>query len=144
VLMAKVATAGVGFPVSPNKLKITSEPLAPGAPAIILYRQVDRDDNIRAPHEDNYIRIKILTEEGRKHANIEIPFIKGIDDVTGIRGRAIKPAGSIADFDGKVFEKELVKGHGLKVLTKTLAAITARPNCEGSCSATRVAWKLRS
>ena len=46
---------------------MTSEPLAPGAPAIILYRQVDRDDNGRTSHEDDYIRIKILTEEGRKY-----------------------------------------------------------------------------
>ncbi len=63
-------------PVSPDELKMTSEPLAPGAPAIILYRQVDRDDNIHTPHEDNYFRIKILTEEGRKHADVEIPFLK--------------------------------------------------------------------
>jgi hypothetical protein len=30
-------------------------------PAIILYRQVDRDDNGRTSHEDNYYRVKILT-----------------------------------------------------------------------------------
>jgi hypothetical protein len=64
-------------PISPEELKMTSEPLAPGAPAIILYRQVDRDDNGRTSHEDNFERIKILTEEGRKYADVEIPFIKG-------------------------------------------------------------------
>jgi len=47
----------------------------PGAPAVILYRQVDRDDG-RTAHEDNYVRIKILTDEGRKYANVEIPFLK--------------------------------------------------------------------
>ena len=120
VLTARAAKAGVGFqPVSPDELKMTSEPLAPGAPAIILYRQVDRDDNIHTPHEDNYFRIKILTEEGRKHANIEIPFVKGLDDLANIRARTIKPNGSIVDFDGKVFEKELVKRRGAKVLAKT-------------------------
>ena len=35
------------LPVTQAELKMTSEPLAPGAPAIILYRQVDRDDNGR-------------------------------------------------------------------------------------------------
>ena len=120
VLTARAAKAGVGFqPVSPDELKMTSEPLAPGAPAIILYRQVDRDDNIHTPHQDNYFRIKILTEEGRKHANIEIPFVKGLDDLANIRARTIKPNGSIVDFDGKVFEKELVKRRGAKVLAKT-------------------------
>ena len=63
------------LPVSPEELKMTSEPKAPGAPAIYLYRQVDRDDNI--PRERDYARIKILTEEGRKYADIEIPFLKG-------------------------------------------------------------------
>lgn len=117
---AQEAKAGVGFhPVSPDELKMTSEPLAPGAPAIILYRQVDRDDNGRTSQEENYFRIKILTEEGRKHADIEIPFFKGREDVVNVRGRTIKPDGSIVNFDGKVFEKELVKGRGLKVLAKT-------------------------
>ncbi len=65
---------------------MTSEPQAPGAPAIILYRQVDRDDNIHTPHEDNYFRIKILTEEGRKHADVEIPFLKASQNVVHVTG----------------------------------------------------------
>jgi hypothetical protein len=120
MLAAQEAKAGVGFqPVSPDELKMTSEPLAPGAPAIILFRQVDRDDNSYTSHEDNYFRIKILTEEGRKHADIEIPFFKESEDVVNIRARTIKPDGSIANFDGKVFEKYLVKGKGMKYLAKT-------------------------
>jgi hypothetical protein len=101
----------IGFqPVSPDELKMTSEPLAPGAPAIILYRQVDKDDNIHTPHEDDYFRIKILTEEGRKHADVEIQFFKENEDVANVKARTIRPDGSIVDFGGKVFEKELVKG----------------------------------
>jgi hypothetical protein len=114
------ARAGVGFqPVSPDELNLKSEPLAPGAAAIILYRQVDRDDNIHTPHEDNYIRLKILTEEGRKYGDVEIPFDKANEDIVGIRARTIRPDGSIADFGGKVFEKELVKGKSRKYLAKT-------------------------
>ncbi|HKN72298.1 MAG TPA: DUF3857 domain-containing protein [Terriglobales bacterium] len=120
MLAVQEAKAGIGFqPVSPDELKMTSEPLAPGAPAIILYRQVDRDDNIHTPHEDNYYRIKILTEEGRKHADIEIPFLKANQDVVGVKARTIRPDGSIVNFDGKVFEKELVKGRGVKYLAET-------------------------
>ncbi len=123
-LATRTATAGIGFqPVSPDELKMTSEPMAPGAPAIILYRQVDRDDNVHTPHEDNYFRIKILTEEGRKHADIEIPFLKENEDIAGVRARTIRPVGSIADFGGKVFEKYLVKGkfegRQVKYLAKT-------------------------
>ncbi len=116
---AHQAHASLGFqPISQDELKMTSEPQAPGAPAIILYRQVDRDDNIHTPHEDNYFRIKILTEEGRKHGNVEIPFVKEFDNVVNIRARTIRPDGSIADFDGQVFEKELVKNRGARVLAK--------------------------
>jgi Domain of Unknown Function with PDB structure (DUF3857) len=112
--------ASQGFQaISPEELKMTSEPLAPGAPAIILYRQVDRDDNGLTSHEDNYIRIKILTEEGRKQADVEIPFVKGSNDVVHLRARAIRPDGSVTDFDGKVYEKEIVKARGLRYMAKT-------------------------
>lgn len=115
-----IVHAGEGFqPVSPEELKMTSEPLAPGAPAIILYRQVDRDDNGRTSHEDNYVRIKILTEEGRKYADVEIPFFKGSSDIVNVRARTIKPDGSIVAFDGTVFEKSLVRGRGMRYLAKT-------------------------
>ncbi|MFZ1917941.1 MAG: DUF3857 domain-containing protein [Terriglobales bacterium] len=124
MLTVTTAAAGIGFqPVSPDELKMTGEPLAPGAPAIILYRQVDRDDNIRTPHEDHYFRIKILTEEGRKHADVEIPFYKENGDVGNVHARTIRPDGSIAEFDGKVFEKNLAKrrfhGREEKYLAKT-------------------------
>jgi hypothetical protein len=112
--------AGVGFlPISPEELSMKSEPQAPGAHAIVLFHEVDRDDNSRTSHEDNYYRIKILTEEGRKYADIEIPFVKGSEGVTKIRARTIKPDGSIVNFDGKVFEKTIVKAKGVKYLAKT-------------------------
>jgi hypothetical protein len=114
------ALASHGFqPVPPEELKMTGEPLAAGAPAIILYRQVDRDDNSRTSHEDNYYRIKILTEEGRKYADIVIPFVKGNDNVIDVHARTIQPDGSIRSFDGQVFEKTLEKSRGRKILAKT-------------------------
>src|SRR5260370_20243111 len=119
MLAVQEAKASVGFlPVSPDELRLTSEPQAPGAPAIILYRQVDRDDNGYTSHEDDYLRIKILTEDGRKYANVEIPFLKGSQDVVKVKARTIRPYGSIADFGGQVFEKYLVKGKGVKYLAK--------------------------
>jgi len=96
---------------------MTSLPEAPGAPAIYLYRQVDRND--QESHEYNYVRIKILTEEGRKNADVEIPFFKESGDVRGIKARTIRPDGSVANFDGKVYEKTVVKVKGLRYLAKT-------------------------
>jgi hypothetical protein len=123
--------AGVGFqPIDPAELKMTSEPLAPGAPAIILYRQVDRDDSGRGTvHEDNYVRIKILTEEGRKYGDVELPFVKNVDEVTRIRARTIRPDGSAVDFNDKVFEKPLLKSHALRVLAKTFNLPAVEAGC---------------
>ena len=104
-------------PISPEELKMTSVPEAPGAPAVYLYRQVDRDD--QESHEYNYVRIKILTEEGRKYADVEIPFFKDSGDIRNIKARTIRPDGTIAAFEGKAYEKTIIKAKGLKYLAKT-------------------------
>ena len=109
------------LPIDPTDLKMTSEPKAPGAPAIFLYRQVDRDDKGTASTEYNYLRIKILTEEGRKYANVEIPFDKGEYKVRGIRARTIRPHGTIVNYEGKIFENTIVKSKTLKYLAKTFS-----------------------
>jgi hypothetical protein len=106
-------------PPSPEELKMTSEPKAPGAPAIILFREVDRDDNESSTHEDEYVRIKILNEEGRKYADVEIPYWKGQLKITKFHARTIKPDGTIVNFDGKPFDKTIVKARGVKILAKT-------------------------
>jgi hypothetical protein len=106
-------------PISQDELKMTSVPEAPGAPAVFLYRQVDRDDSGRTPHEYNYARIKILTEEGRKYADVEIPFFKDEGNIHSIKARTIRPDGSIVNFEGKAFDKTIVKAKGLKYLAKT-------------------------
>jgi hypothetical protein len=119
-LLALTSLASGGedwLPITPEELKMTGEPKAPGVPAIYLYRQMDRDD--ADSREYNYARLKIFTEEGRKYADIEIPFVKGAGDIKNIRARTIRPDGSIADFDGKVYEKMIVKAKGLKYLAKT-------------------------
>ena len=106
-------------PVSQDELKMASEPKAPGAPAIILFRQVDRDDRGLTAHEDVYFRIKILTEEGRKYADVEIPFWKSEGSVVGIHARTIKADGTVVDFGGKAFDKQIVKARGVKYIAKT-------------------------
>ena len=107
-------------PVTPEQLKMTSEPLAPGAPAIILYRQVDRDDRGNTAHENDFFRIKILTEEGRKYGDIEIPFFKsGGNNIVAIKARTIRSDGSVVNYDGKIYDKAIVKSKGVKYMAKT-------------------------
>jgi hypothetical protein len=130
------AYASVQFqPVSQEELKMTTEPQAPGAPAIILYREVYRDDQGRTGHgglgiaggetagryEDDYFRIKILTDAGRRYGNIEIPLPTEIGTIDNINARVIRPDGSIVNFTGQVYEKTIVKAKGFEYRAKTLA-----------------------
>lgn len=104
------------LPVTAEELQLTREPKAPGAAAIYLYRQVDRDDSV--PEVSVYVRLKILTEEGRKYANVEIPFVKGYENVRGIEARTIRPDGSIVRFDGSVYEKPIESMRNMKLVAK--------------------------
>jgi len=108
---------------------MTAEPKAPGAPAIILFREVDRDDRGQTAHEDVYYRIKILTEEGRKYADIEIPFFKDEGNVVNLHARTIKPDGTIVEFNGKAFDKMIVKARGVKYMAKTFTLPDVQPGC---------------
>src|SRR6516164_7486909 len=93
--------AGEGFqPVSPEELKLTTVPEAPGAAALILYRQLDRDESVRGrASEYNYFRIKIFSEVGLKYADFEISFFRHEGkNIRNIRARTIKPDGSIIPF----------------------------------------------
>jgi hypothetical protein len=80
---------------------------------------VDRDDRGQNAHEEIYFRIKILTEEGRKYADIEIPFLKEEGTVVSIHARTIQQNGTIIDFNGKAFDKSIVKARGVRYMAKT-------------------------
>src|SRR5947209_17573887 len=69
------AQTGVSWlPVSKEDLDLKDNPLAPGEPAIILYREV-RTDSAKS-YETHYTRIKILKDNGKEYANVEIPFVE--------------------------------------------------------------------
>ena len=73
---------------------------------MVLYRSLAFDDQKKTAEE--FLRIKILTEEGREHANVEIPFVKGFTEIVDLR--AHRPAGwKGQDFEGAVYEKTVVQ-----------------------------------
>jgi hypothetical protein len=108
---------------------MTAEPKAPGAQAIILFREVHRDDRGNTAHEDVYRRIKVLTEEGRKYADVEIPFFQTQGNVVNIHGRTILPDGTIVNFTGKPFDRMIVKARGVKYMARTFTL----PNVQVGC-----------
>jgi hypothetical protein len=92
---------------TPDELKMTSEPAAPNADAVYLYRE-DRTDN-KIHSEAVYVRLKILRDEGKKYADVEITGAGRGFHISDIRGRTIHPDGTVIPFTGKPYEKLLVK-----------------------------------
>src|SRR5579872_564484 len=105
--------------IDPADLKMTSEPNAPGADAVILYREEMHSD-LRG-FESYYMRIKILTEKGKElWSHVEIPPYKkrewlfdynhyyafpSIMKVEDIKARTIHADGTVIPFDGQVVDK---------------------------------------
>src|SRR5262245_1544169 len=114
ILSAPVLAAD-WLPVTPEELRMTSEPKAPNAAAILRYRQVDRDDT--APEQTIYSRIKVLTEEGRKYGDVEIPYQSDHESIRGLEARTIRPDGTIVNFNGTVYDKPLVKSRDYKMMS---------------------------
>ncbi|HEU5400191.1 MAG TPA: DUF3857 domain-containing protein [Terriglobales bacterium] len=117
-ILFAAASVGSDFPpVNPEELKITSLPNQPGAAAFILDHEETSDDV--AHFRSVYMRIKVLTEAGRERANVELPYNDRGFDIAAVHGRTIHSDGTIIPFEGKPFEKVIVKGKDLRYKVKT-------------------------
>ncbi len=103
--------------ISAQDREIKEVPGDPGASAVQLFFADYRDDDVR--YQFIYHRIKVLTEEGKKYANVEIPIFPWYH-FDGVKARTIHPDGSIVEFFGKPFEKVLAKTRDVKFLAQTL------------------------
>ena len=59
-------------PPTKEELTMTSVPGFPGASAVVLFREDITKDDLHV--HQYYDRIKILTEDGKKYANVELAF----------------------------------------------------------------------
>ena len=103
-------------PVDPAELQMKDLPEQPGAPAFVLFHE--EIDNDQQGSHSMYMRIKVLSEAGRKYADVQIPYYKEEFNISDIHGRTIHPDGSIVEFQGKPFDKVVVKSKNLKVRVK--------------------------
>jgi len=74
VAVSPLASKAQFQPIPKEELSMTSDPGAPGAAAVYLYREETTDD----PHAFRtvYARIKVLTEEGKSAAVVHVEFPK--------------------------------------------------------------------
>lgn len=115
-------------PATPEELAIKSVPGHDGAEAVILdWIRVDDDEYATSAE---YYRIKILTEDGKKHADVELVYAPGYPfygNVTDISARTIRPDGTIVPFDGKIYNKVLLKVRRASVRAKTFTFADVQP-----------------
>lgn len=110
-------TDATWLPISSADLALKDNPAHPGDSAMILYQEI-LTDNTKST-ETHYTRIKILKEDGKKYADIEIPYFEKRMQVDNIRARTVAPDGQATEFAGTIFEKVLVKTRRYKVNVKT-------------------------
>jgi Domain of Unknown Function with PDB structure (DUF3857) len=114
------------LPIAPEDLAMKDNPKQPGTDAMILYREVTVD--AKPSTVDTYYRIKVFTTAGVKsRADVEIQYDKGEESIPWVHARTIRPDGSIVPFEGKPFDKEIVKGNGIKYLAKTFTMPDVQP-----------------
>ena len=132
-----VAFAQAKF-IEPTKeeLAMTSMPGYPGVAAVVLNKEeITKDDMHSVSH---YRRIKILSEDGKKYANVELSYVTTSGDyysyddagndktLEDIAGRTIHPDGTVIPFTGKPYVKVMEKGKDFKYQAKvfTLPDVT--------------------
>ena len=92
-----------------EELQMTSDPKAPSAPAVYLYREKKTDNG--AHFVSSYARIKVLTELGKEWATVEVPYIPRISAVPIIEGRTIHSDGTVVPLTGKAEDLLVFKNH---------------------------------
>ncbi len=99
---------------------MTSDPAAPDAAAVYLYRQEISDDKLHM--HSLYARIKILTEKGKEYGDVELPLYEGHTfNIRDVKGRTIHSDGTVIPFTGKPIEKLVLKEGNKKVMTKVFS-----------------------
>jgi len=111
-------TATTWPPIPPADLELKDNSARPDAPAILLERDSEQDDVQSVQSE--YFRIKVFKEEGRKFANIEIPYVEKLEEVRDIRARSIRPDGTAVEFNGEVLDTLIAKSKRVRYQAKVI------------------------
>jgi len=98
-----------------EELQMTSDPKAPGAAVVYLYREERTDDALH--YHSMYERIKVLTEKGKEAATIRVPYEHGVFKVTDIQGRTIHADGTVVPLTAKPSDLTDVKEKNFQVNT---------------------------
>ncbi len=120
-------------PVTDAEKNMKSNPLDPGAGAVVLFKrgQIDVTEksslfwNVRT---QIYVRIKVFTEAGRDAGNVSIDAPKFVR-ISHVEGRTILPSGEIVPLDAsKVFQgKAYTEGKNFAIVESSFTFSSVQP-----------------
>ena len=112
-------------PLSAEELEMKDAPKQPGAPAVILYYGVETD-NLKST-ERRAVRLKILTAEGRKYGNVEIPYVEKYAQIDNIQARSVGSDGKTMAVPEKVYDRVIAKTKKLHYQEKVFTFANVEP-----------------
>jgi hypothetical protein len=104
---------------TPEELSMTSQADAPNASAVYLFREETTDDKLHM--HSIYVRLKVLTEDGKRYADVEIPYEHRQFTITDVSGRTIHSDGSVVPFTGNPEDKVIQKSAALQYRKKVFS-----------------------
>ena len=116
-------------PISPAELALKTPTVEPDADAEAIFWEVRIDDSSDEELSmRHYVRVKVFTDRGReKYSKFDIPFSKG-KKIKDIAARVVAPDGSAIEIlKDDIFEREIIKGNGIKIKAKSFAVPKLEP-----------------
>jgi Domain of Unknown Function with PDB structure (DUF3857)/Transglutaminase-like superfamily len=110
---------------TPQELAMKTVDFAPGAAGAIL--QWDHHEDDFSNYESEYLRIKIFSRDAAKYGDVELQYVPGYTWIKDVQARTIHADGTVVPFDGKMYDKLIVKASGIKVMAKTFSLPDIQP-----------------
>lgn len=120
-------------PVTDTEKNMKSNPLDPGAGAVVLFKRgqievIEQSSLFWTTRIRTYVRMKVFTDAGRDAANVSIESYKSVR-TSKIEGRTILPSGEIIPLDpSKVFQgKAYTSGKNFAILESSFTFPSVAP-----------------
>jgi Domain of Unknown Function with PDB structure (DUF3857)/Transglutaminase-like superfamily len=130
---ARRAAAADWDPVTDTEKNMKSNPLDPGAGAVVLFKRgkidvLEKSSLFWTTRIQTYVRIKVFTDAGRDAGNVSIDAQKFVR-MARIEGRTILPSGEIIPLDSsKVFRgKAYTEGKNFAILETSFTFPSVQP-----------------
>ena len=122
--MVSRAAAAEWPAITADEKSMTSVPQQADAPAVILYREENTDDTKN--FHTVYVRLKILTEAGRKYADVEIPVGRNPFTISQVSGRTVHADGSVIPLEDQPVDKIALRDHGVRCTSRRSPYLRSR------------------